>query len=83
MEVGIHPWDYPIVTASNERQANAYEAQLSVRRKPGLLSDIQEVIVVPDPGQVSSNKICTSRRFSAHQKTPSRHRYGLPSASMS
>jgi len=50
MEMGIHPWDYLIVTASNERQAKAYEAQLSVRRKPGLLSDIQEVIVVPDPG---------------------------------
>ena len=50
MEAGIHPWDYLIVTASNERQAKAYEAQLSVRRKLGLLRDIQEVIVAPDPG---------------------------------
>ena len=43
-------WDILIVTASNERQAQAYEAQLSLRRELGLLSDIREVIVVADPG---------------------------------
>ncbi len=46
----IHPWDYLIVAASSERRAKACEAQLNVRRMPGLLSDIQEVIIVPDPG---------------------------------
>ena len=43
-------WDYLIVTASNERQARAYEAQLAIRRQLGLLGDVQEAIVVPDPG---------------------------------
>jgi fucokinase len=46
----IRPWDYLIVTASHERQARAYEAQLCVRRSFGLLSDVREVLVVPDPG---------------------------------
>ncbi len=39
-----------IVTASNERQAEAYEAQLNLRRELGLLSDVREAIVVADPG---------------------------------
>ena len=43
-------WDYLIVTASNDAQASAYEAQLSVRRKLGLLTGIREALVVPDPG---------------------------------
>jgi fucokinase len=46
----IGAWDYLIVTASHERQAQAYEAQLRVRRELGLLGDIREVLVVPDPG---------------------------------
>jgi fucokinase len=45
-----HPWDYLIVTASNERQAEAYRAQLKVRRRLGLLGDARHVLVVPDPG---------------------------------
>ena len=44
------PWDYLIVTASNERQAEAYQAQLDIRRELGLLSDVREVLVVADPG---------------------------------
>lgn len=43
-------WDYLIVTASNEAQAKAYEAQLAVRRELGLLCDVREAIVVADPG---------------------------------
>jgi fucokinase len=43
-------WDFLIVTASNERQAQAYEAQLTLRRELGLLGDIREAIVVADPG---------------------------------
>ena len=50
MQARIRPWDYLIVTASNERQAEAYEAQLTVRRELGLLSDVREVIAVADPG---------------------------------
>jgi len=43
-------WDILIVTASNEQQAQAYEAQLNLRRELGLLGDIREAIVVADPG---------------------------------
>ncbi len=43
-------WDYLIVTASNERQAEAYEAQLDARRALGLLRDVRDVLVIPDPG---------------------------------
>jgi fucokinase len=43
-------WDYLIVTASNERQAVGYEAQLRLRHELGLLSDVRETMVVPDPG---------------------------------
>jgi len=50
MQAQIGSWDYLIVTASNERQAQGYKTQLNLRRELGLLSDIHEVIVVPDPG---------------------------------
>ncbi len=50
MPIGIRSWDYLIVTASNERQARAYKTQLGIRRELGLLSDVRDVIVVPDPG---------------------------------
>jgi fucokinase len=43
------PWDYLIVTASNEAQAEAYEAQLKIRRDLGLVSDVRELMVVADP----------------------------------
>ena len=52
MQATGRPWDYLIVTASNEAQAKAYESQLAVRRELGLLSDIRETIVVADPGGV-------------------------------
>jgi hypothetical protein len=48
--VKIRPWDYLIVTASNEQQAEAYQMQLSIRRELGLLGDVNEVLVVADPG---------------------------------
>jgi len=44
------PWDYLIVTASNDAQAKAYQGQLALRRKLGLLADFREVLVVPDAG---------------------------------
>jgi galactokinase/mevalonate kinase-like predicted kinase len=50
MDARVRPWDYLIVTASNEAQAQAYESQLAIRRRLGLLSNVEEAIVVPDPG---------------------------------
>ena len=44
------PWDYLIVTASNADQAKAYNDQLDLRRRLGLLAGVREVIVVADPG---------------------------------
>lgn len=50
MRTTLSKWDYLIVTASNALQAEAYESQLAVRRELGLLSDVRDVMVVPDPG---------------------------------
>jgi galactokinase/mevalonate kinase-like predicted kinase len=44
------PWDYLIVTASNDLQARAYESQLALRQRLGLLCDIGHAMVVADPG---------------------------------
>ena len=41
-------WDYLIVTASNARQARAYEAQLRLRRELGLLPQVRECFVAAD-----------------------------------
>ncbi|MBN2594699.1 MAG: hypothetical protein JXA81_14420, partial [Sedimentisphaerales bacterium] len=46
----LQQWDYLIVTASNEAQAQAYESQLKVRKDLGFLSSVRDVMVVPDPG---------------------------------
>lgn len=43
-------WDYLIVTASNEAQAEAYRSQLELRRRWGVLSMVNQVLVVADPG---------------------------------
>jgi galactokinase/mevalonate kinase-like predicted kinase len=42
-------WDYLIVTASNDLQAQAYRAQLDLRVELGLLPYVRKVLVVPDP----------------------------------
>ncbi|MGC4052096.1 MAG: L-fucokinase [Paludibaculum sp.] len=42
------PWDYLILTASNERQASAYESQLELRRRSGHLSRVRTTLVVAD-----------------------------------
>jgi fucokinase len=46
----IAPWDYLIVTASNDRQAQGYQALLDVRQELGMLANIEHVMVVADPG---------------------------------
>jgi len=43
-------WDYLILTASNDIQARAYESQLRLRHKLGLLRGVREALVVADPG---------------------------------
>ncbi len=44
----IH-WDYVILTASNEDQANAFEAQIQYRLSQGLLPKQTVYAVLPDP----------------------------------
>ncbi|MBZ5586098.1 MAG: hypothetical protein LAQ30_28685 [Acidobacteriia bacterium] len=41
-------WDYLVLTASNARQAVAYENQLRARRDLGLLPGVREAFVAPD-----------------------------------
>ncbi len=43
-------WDYLILTASNDRQASAYESQLQARREAGRLGRARETLVVADLG---------------------------------
>ena len=38
-------WDYLIVTASHDSQAQAYEQQLALRRDLGMLDDLRHVLV--------------------------------------
>ena len=42
-------WDYIILTASNERQAEGFQAQLKERRQAGLLPLQTQFAVIPDP----------------------------------
>lgn len=42
-------WDYVILTASNERQAEGFQAQLKERRQAGLLPLQTQFAVIPDP----------------------------------
>ena len=44
------PWDYLILTASNEAQAAAYRGQLEIRADLGLLAGARHTLVVADPG---------------------------------
>jgi fucokinase / fucose-1-phosphate guanylyltransferase len=43
-------WDYCVLTASSERQAPIYEAEIARRRRAGWLPPGTELLVVPDPG---------------------------------
>src|SRR4051794_23844897 len=42
------PWDYLVVTASNDLQADAYRAQIELRRSIGQLTQIRCLMVVAD-----------------------------------
>ena len=41
-------WDCLIVTAANDRQAAAYEAQIRLRREMGLLPQVRDFLVIAD-----------------------------------
>ncbi len=43
-------WDYLIVTASNDRQAAAYDEALTLRADLGLLPGVRRAMAVADPG---------------------------------
>jgi len=74
-------WDYLIVTASNARQASAYEAQLRLRRELGLLPQVRESLVVADLegrriGSGGSTVYCLERVIEREQKRLSERRAG-------
>jgi fucokinase len=50
MQTLAKPWDYLIITASNEKQASAYESQLYLRRKLGFIPGVKQLLVLSDPG---------------------------------
>jgi hypothetical protein len=50
MQTLVEPWDYLIITASNEKQASAYESQLYLRRKLGFIPGVKKLLVLSDPG---------------------------------
>jgi fucokinase len=50
MTSSLRGWDYLIITASNDAQAEAYRALLGFRERLGLIRDIRKILVVPDPG---------------------------------
>ena len=50
MHPSAQPWDYLIVTASSPSQGTAYQEQLRLRRRLGLLAGVRQALVVPDAG---------------------------------
>jgi len=50
MQTLAESWDYLIITASNEKQASAYESQLYLRRKLGFIPGVKQLLVLSDPG---------------------------------
>lgn len=49
MPKSSEPWHYLILTAANEDQAVAYEAQIRTRRESGQLTEVRDTLVVADP----------------------------------
>ena len=42
-------WDYLVITASSEKQAEAYRSMIDVRKSLGLFNRVKNVLVVADP----------------------------------
>ena len=75
MRLAAEPWDYLILTASNDRQADAYESQLRIRREAGRLPLIRHTIVLPDLegkriGSGGGTLLCLAEIVSREQGTP-------------
>jgi len=75
----METWDYLIVTAANQSQAEAYEHQLQLRQRIGLLQGVEEICVIPDPegrriGSGGSTLYCLVEVLNRHlipaQETP-------------
>lgn len=43
-------WDIIIITATNEKQAEAYRLQINIRKTFGFLPQESQILVIPDPG---------------------------------
>ena len=48
MSTTTKPWNYLIVTAANDQQAQAYEFQIQKRRESGDLPPVRHCLVIPD-----------------------------------
>ena len=55
-------WDYIILTASNEAQANAYRQQIAIRRAKNLLPERTHYAVLPDPDGLRVGSVMSARR---------------------
>ncbi len=49
MSNSLEPWHYLILTAANDHQAAAYEAQIRMRRETAQLTQVRDTLVVVDP----------------------------------
>ena len=70
-------WDYLILTASNHRQAAGYESQLELRRRAGLLPEVDTAMVVADPqgkrvGSGGSTLYCLMRVIESEMQSNGR-----------
>ena len=64
------PWHYLILTAANDDQAAAYEAQIGMRLEAGQLTQLRDTLVVADPqgrrvGSGGSTLDASSKCFAA------------------
>ena len=70
-------WDYVVLTASNEAQAQAYRAQISYRLKHQMLPEKTHYAVLPDPdgkrvgsGGATLNVLRYIREHAAGKQSP-------------
>jgi fucokinase len=78
-------WDYLVLTASNDEQARAYQSQLGLRQRLGLLPGFREVLAVADPegrrvGSGGSTLYCLQRILNREAETFGAHVRGLEEA---
>jgi fucokinase len=71
-------WDYLVLTASDSRQARAFENALELRSRLGLLTDVKRWLVVPDPegrriGSGGSTLLCLREILDRELPVTERH----------